>query len=86
MVKLLDTLLQEESSGKRHYMNLIRFSYNSEIYSEDLALVYAKYFAKFEFRFGFNFSELDKLNSYFQKYGFKRQPKIVIQKIAELFN
>lgn len=47
MIKSLDELFADESCPKLLYMHLIKFIQYSEVYIEEIADVFARYFEKF---------------------------------------
>jgi hypothetical protein len=73
IVHCADSLFSEEASSKKDYLHLLGFILTSRIYSEELALTFAKHFNKFQFRYGFHYEEIGKrINRYFLQYNYKR--------------
>jgi hypothetical protein len=58
----------------------------SGLVKEDLADLFAKYFNKINFRYGFHASELGKVNLFLKDYQHRRGVRIVLGQIGELYN
>ena len=62
------------------------YANQSELLKDEIADLFAKYFNKFNFRYGFHASELGKVNQFLLKYQHRRGVRIVLMKIGELYN
>ena len=74
-----------ENCSKSMYIHLCLFVYESGIVSDVLADLLAKYFPKFQFRYGFHIKELGKINKVLLKYQHRRRVMEVLQMFGAIF-
>lgn len=86
MVHLLDNLLADESCPKLLYLYLIKTCGKSDIKFDQINDIFAKYFEKFNFRYGFHDDEIKQLNHWFKQFKHRRSATRILDKLAEQFN
>lgn len=86
MVQLLDNLLADESCPKLLYLYLIKTCDKSDIKFDQINDIFAKYFEKFNFRYGFHDDEIKQLNFWFKQFKHRRSASRILDKLGEQFN